>query len=127
MEIKFRVWDKNYKTMYYPTTNLFIDWDKQYGSKLLCEISNEKGKSDCADSEYEIMQYTTFKDDSGKDAYEGDITDDGRIIIWHKGAFWLKQINGDGSFPLHFLISGKLDRMIVGNKFQNPELITQIN
>lgn len=121
MEFKFRAWHPDYPEIIYSSNEPLCDKREFYPFNFSVGFSHypEKG--------WVIMQSTGFKDDSGKESYEGDITDDGRIIIWHKGAFWLKQINGDGNFPLHFLISGKLDRMIIGNKYENPELITQTN
>lgn len=120
MEFKFRAWHPDYQEMIYSTDEPLYEKREYY------PFCFPVGFSHYPEEGWEIMQFTSFKDDSGKGVYDGDITDDGRLVQYHKGAFWLKQINGDGNFPLHFLRSNRLDRMIIGNKYQNPELLQSL-
>lgn len=123
-EIKFRAWDTLRKVMVAEGFHV-IGEVTMFGEIDNYCLNYHEGKSALDRyNDIEIMQDSGFDDNLGHDAYEGDITDDGRIIVWHKGAFWLNQINGDGKFPLHFLITGRLDRKIIGNKWANPELLT---
>lgn len=132
-EIKFRAWDDTYKKMYYPTTNLFVDWDKHYGSKLLCEIASLDGKRDLSDSNYSIMQFTGLKDKNGDNIYEGDIIDASHfrpLIVGfckESASFGAcRDINMviDKMFWFHNdIVLDQDDWYIVGNIFQNPDLI----
>lgn len=151
---KFRVWDKAHKRMYYPTTDLFIEWDKNYGSKLLCEISSLKGDSACSDTDYEIMDFLPLKDKYGQGIYEGDILSASRTVAglpltngkvaeifgnipketrtWNEILVVELKINENSiSFVLpeeggtYQERGKKLKWEIIGNIYQNPDLIPQ--
>jgi len=73
--IKFRVWHKNGNYMLPPSSiwklNLFDDEDAQSGN-------------------WEVMQYTGFKDKNGKEIYEGDVINIPRRDFDHKRSKWVK-------------------------------------
>ena len=74
-----------------------------------------------ASSNYAVAQYTGLKDKNGQEIYEGDVLrylgqsrfyDSVKIVVWeNKTAF-----NG-------FLISKSTDYEIIGNIYENPELL----
>jgi uncharacterized phage protein (TIGR01671 family) len=125
-EYKFRVWDEEDKKMYYDMC--FIpDWGF---------IKN--GYEDCPWTDtFEsriVMQYTELKDNDGKEIYESDILEykhTGEIVIvdWDNeiGCYIFDNENeierdvyiGDMSLSNEY--------KIIGNKYENPELLEKVN
>lgn len=123
-EIKFRAWDKLGGYMIKEIKNL-----------ILPHSENEFGTI--------LMQYTGLKDKNGKEIYEGDILKFlvhypadfqernpykryGRIcgpVLWEEG--WLyadkKEHNGQDDMLLYQSSSQEFE--IIGNIYQNPELL----
>lgn len=118
-ELKFRAWDKYAKKMIAPHDGDFIKWHA---------MSNWK---DCL----EVMQYTGLKDKNGKEIYEGDIckSDHGTVgkIEFHNGAFcwcnggnyWCIHETPNDGMPFDETILQVEDVLIVGNIYENPELL----
>lgn len=115
-EIKFRAWDSDEKYMQY---------DFQSPTR--------------PPADYVVMQYTGLKDKNGKEIYEGDICkmkfggigDEFLISIrWDwSGANW--QFNDHTSFDdgvglgkWDFKVGIANDSEIIGNIYENPELLT---
>lgn len=137
-EIKFRAWDDDSDSM------LYQDKDKELcvfaidESGICCWIfpgESMYGQDPC-DLEstpcYEIMQYTGLKDKNGKEIYEGDILryvySDllfNWLISFDDGAFIFQSIGIDGYLMDKYRLtqSNCLDREVIGNIYENPELI----
>ena len=106
-EIKFRAWDGKQIHYNIPIASVSVG--------IFLEM---KG---CA---MELMQYTGLKDKNGKEIYEGDILDSSFPIVieWDKRtvSFVARR---DITFPLR--IDGVYQ--VIGNIYENPELLTNWN
>lgn len=135
-EIKFRAWDRNERLRYRMINNLSLN------SAYFCQ-ETMKG--------IEVMQYTGLKDKNGKEIYEGDIilveseekeviTDAGEgpieeysqlvPIVFQDGSFGVN-LNSDYIFTNRFYTlkeiednSGQTEFEIIGNIYENPELLS---
>lgn len=134
-EIKFRAWDKEKKLMLYV---FGIQWwnhhiEKENPEKIK-EIKTARTNR-IFPGDFELMQYTGLKDKNGKEIYSKDIINiDGDEknyeVNFHQGCFGI--IGGDSRHYLlrEFVSTGTsvsercIGRIkIIGNKFDNPELI----
>ena len=105
-EIKFRAWDKEKKYM--------IDWSNSICAQEICyHIGCEQKLGD----NVEIMQYTGLKDRNGVEIYEGDILQ----IEWLKPTTVEVKWKNQGWHP--YVEQGNTEYEIIGNIYQNPELI----
>lgn len=116
-EIKFRMWDKEIKEM------LDNEELQQKDSDEWCVyncITTENGN----DGGIVFMQYTGLKDKNGKEIYEGDILSDhvfNYIVVFYAGAWCLKLSIASSSW--YSLYPVACQREIVGNIYENPELL----
>lgn len=117
-EIKFRVWDKVRKKML----------DVDFISESLFKPSGYEVEFVESD-DFVIMQYIGLKDKNGKEVYEGDFVRCSRGCP-HE-VIWLKEYGGLmlGGMPAWYL-SGLSegyawtdDEEIIGNIYENPELL----
>lgn len=123
----FRIWDKKDKKMRRVSTIYF-----EVG-----EVITEKTDFNLAKTirfkNDELMQYTGLKDKSGKEIWEGDIVkyfspnEKAHLeeVIFYNGIFGLPNPGAIimRAYPLCNL--GKIE--VMGNKFENPELLEKIN
>jgi uncharacterized phage protein (TIGR01671 family) len=146
-QIKFRVWDENYKKWVTEDYVLFPDGKPAWGTweygffKIDSDFINEKGLV--------VEQFTGLKDKDGKDIYEGDIvqfhgnSDDLAIVKF--GEFGVPEIDTeeyvDVAIGFYYEPKGSLSNIapfnmtvplnksyanlgeIIGNIHENPELV----
>ena len=136
-EIKFRAWDKEYKEMF---SVELIGWNKhgilEIESPHNCYIFSEK--------QLVLMQFTGLLDKNGKEIYEGDIVEVDRRIVsgfergWVKVRFeilfeyckWngkvIKKPCGNDVQQLDLFLTHNSCE-IIGNIYENPELLEEKN
>ena len=125
-EIKFRAWDKREKRMVivlainFNTNFLHYAFDNSWGVKY--------GKSYWSDIyNFELMQYTGFKDKYGKEIWEGDILE-GRnnpkpvyyVAKWIDRLASFRLVTPEG-YEINLAYPTGLE--VIGNIYENPELL----
>ena len=118
-EIKFRAWKLD-GGMHKPFDLTNLVSDEYAGESWL----------DCGDGLHidhrtgwdslKIMQYTGLKDKNGKEIYEGDV-----VHISGIGNYEITDICQDFDMLVNAIVEGDLNE-IVGNIYENPELITEV-
>lgn len=146
-EHKFRAWDKKTKQMVevvaivYSDFQIESDCDNILGDPIVDEgiwinVGNECFIEEPRDfKDVELMQYTERKDKKVAEIYEGDILKDdyGRILLveWWKCGFSFKAVT-----ETNFVRAGDISQWfedeeilpeIIGNIFENPELVKGAN
>lgn len=112
--IKFRAWDNANGKM---LNQKYLD----------CHVAGFRLLSTYAD-DYSFMQYTGVKDSNGIEIYEGDVVRrserfEGELVVkFLAGAFRAHQSAGDARFD-DFIDLGKGEWKIVGNIYENPQLL----
>jgi len=120
-DIKFRAWDLNYKTMVY-INDLY--WFEEEG------VHDFEGSGHY--SNYTFMEYTGLKDRNGKKIFESDIiiatTEEGKGIqgyIEYIDCAWMVNIDGITVYEFYNLRYPSI--VIIGNRYENPELSEEEN
>ncbi|WP_249334494.1 YopX family protein [Zhenhengia yiwuensis] len=140
--IKFRAWDAKYKYMNYKVmVGMYGDNVMDDENYTACSMWIEPKKVDykCEPhwgnfepyhKDILLMQYTGLKDNNGKEIYEGDIVEaqciGGRdfkgVVKFYDCEFVID--NGEDAIPLF----DKVDlRIVMGNIYENPELLEVLN
>ena len=137
-QIKFRVWDATHKKMHYKVL-IGNTFDKEnYTAHSVYIMPNdvdyevpESGQWMNFDenSDMHIMQFTGLIDKNGKEIYEGDIRfakyfcgeDE---VISYNTMEWSNGSEGAGFFWEGEEIPHWADRGVIGNIYENPELLT---
>lgn len=123
-EIKFRAWDKEYKSMHEAS---YIDWHEN-------EVGYDKGNYYTNLDSCILMQYTGLRDKNGVEIYEGDIIgrekDDTKscvshhVVEWHDTGFMGRQVCSYSSYiGLVVWTQHKDGYVVLGNIYENPELL----
>lgn len=123
-QLKFRAWDKLEKRFIYP--------DKGYQGHFALDLNGRfyNLQNGSGGDDYIVQQSTGLKDKNEKEIYEGDIVQ--KMIIgpveYFLGEFSIGGVTplkdfliipSDENQPLNF----NLDLEIIGNIFENPELL----
>jgi uncharacterized phage protein (TIGR01671 family) len=134
-EIKFRVWDNESKLFFQDTNRAYNGVIEQLLISPSGDINIRKMDGMYHESlfpdRFVLQQYTGVKDENGTEIYEGDIctaeemlfplygTRTG-IVKFIDGSFLLEDLDGkDGGL----LFSETAETKIIGNIYENPELI----
>jgi len=133
-EIKFRGWDKVRKRMFTSNNNSGINLMEfsQYGEietiSLFEYLPNGNFEFHKVNiNEVELLQYTGLKDINDKEIYEGDIlnnvTADTKygVVSFEQGCFIVRA--DDGEIIHHRLVHLTESCEVIGNIFENPELL----
>lgn len=134
-QIKFRAWVKDWKEMFEVIMLTFPVGEKEF---ILSGKGGSVSSKDC-----ELMQFTGLMDKNGKEIYEGDIVkykylsgfscededykihgieQKPKVVEFKDGEFYPKETYNyceDG-----FYASRYFDFEIIGNIYENPELLT---
>lgn len=124
-EIKFRVWDIVLKKkMFYPSTELEPS-ETEHGSSILCCYYDHKEWSGFT-LNVNYQQYTGVNDKNGKEVYEGDLLK----ISWNNIPEYIDEVCWVPQtltwYPAGVLTAGYrlgYSFEVIGNIFQNPEII----
>ena len=114
-EIKFRAWDVKYKRMSLVSS---IDFKKNLIYTTWWEENKKRLKKDKTNeiSDLVLMQFTGLKDKNGKEIYEGDIV---KGEVENNKFISVVEFQNGG-----FSINTLWEPEVIGNIFENPELIT---
>lgn len=132
-EIKFRVWVTNLNEFVYGIT--------VYPSGATSFYHSETGYNVDIESKF-VQQYTGLKDSTGKEIYEGDIIQyNYKEALYDDGATFIvdpiEPLYGTTLTPVssreksrkydfklsNYMTAGKIYVSVVGNTFENPELL----
>jgi len=133
-QIKFRAWDTKYKKMIFTGFHLLGEVMAFGEIEEYCMKTKGDNGSIGRWNDIEIMQYTGLKDKNGKEIYEGDWCEaefrdrkgiqviQGQIIM--DDYMWCIDCRGCVGDDI-FSINRPYNFEIIGNIYENPELLKQ--
>lgn len=121
-EIKFRAWHGIGKTMHYGVSVGDIN------GRITWPAENNIGYYENNIDGMDVMQFTGLKDKNGKEIYEGDIVNiNNEFNLWklpENGICEVKWMKATGFYPFNLDLSAVKETEIIGNIYQNPDIIT---
>lgn len=126
--LKFRAWDKKYKEM---IRVVCINFDEEFIRGLSEVESNLDIESSYNFEDIELLQSTGLFDKNGTEIYEGDILHhkvQGVGVVFYPfrdtmASFGIRNVNT--RFGRNLQDTAKAGYEIIGNKFENPELLRE--
>lgn len=143
-EHKYRAWHKKEKKMY-PVSAIYFKAEISASgigpADVLQDVSEveiytSKGPIFLNRDDIILMEYIGEKDNQGIEIYEGDIAKHKNDIFqvrFHKGAFVMDFDGKDfdrkdkNVYLFNLMIEGKIKIEIIGNMYENPELLNKLN
>jgi hypothetical protein len=132
-EIKFKAWDEQNKIMHFDFQ--FIKSGETGNDWILFNSDKEKNienQNPYFSQQLKIMQYTGLKDckrteefPEGQEIYEGDIDSRKHIVKYYSGSFIMTKYESAGTIISFYM--NKFGIEIIGNIYENPELLEKIN
>lgn len=130
--MKYKAWDGKRMYAVLALEWMGIDSDMVVGAKIAPLKGEEFVQTETDAGDLVILENIGHKDIDGNDIFEGDIVNSissdksyGSEVVWaeHEGRWGMKSLTFKNvSFPLNLSI-GCSNWKIIGNKFQNPELL----
>ncbi len=131
-EIKFRIWNKE-KEIMENGLGVFV----AFSGIVFRNTRKDAGEEDNLISDKNIipLQYTGLKDKNGKEIYEGDILEETGCVYsinWDENEYLGEQVIQDGYFikkedRLFITLTDLQDCEVIGNIYENPELVEKKN
>ena len=137
-EIKFRVWDNEYKYMNYKVlVGIYGDWEKVKDDKnyTACAMWIDPDKVDykCEPhwthfepyhKDIHLMQYTGLNDKNGVEIYEGDIVkyegeDTSYVVMFDPTGYWCLDGNGARNSEMLYYEDDFKYLEVIGNIYEN--------
>ena len=124
-EIKFRAWVKEKKAIF---EVILIDYVTKKVTYLLERVGHLLSIRDAKFNDIEFMQYTGLKDKNNKEIYDGDIFHIGSkkilyVVEWIDCGLKGRQIKNISWIGLDYW---KDDIEVIGNIYENPELMEEV-
>lgn len=116
---KFRAWNKKTKTIHNVTEIGFKDYDNFEVGHICMAQGNSEWVALENINNVELMQCTGLKDKNGKLIFEGDIVNES-IVGYEttiKSVDWIEDVMAG------FNLNNEGDYEIIGNIYENPELL----
>ena len=121
-EIKFRAWDHQNNSMFYPHEIYFNEGLKDIRALDTMANYTENGKP-----RFVLMQYTGLKDRNGKEIYEGDLLSWGEYLLvckWEQDNCRYSLYNTKSGRWAGFLDKHMIRKIrVIGNVYENKRVI----